>query len=76
MAESQHLDSWVGQGVVLEFYGGGERAEGSRDAPLVVRRNRGTLMKVDNKGIIVEAPNGATVYYGWNAIITIRLQPT
>lgn len=76
MTESRRVDSWVGQRVALNFYGGGERAEGSGDSPMVVRRARGTLMWVDDKGIALEAAGGGEVFYGWNAVISIRLQPS
>ena len=76
MAEPRRLDSWVGQRVVLDFYGGGERAESGTGMPLVVRRNRGMLMWVDDKGIGLEAAGGGEIFYAWNAIISVRLQPS
>jgi hypothetical protein len=75
MGETRPIESWVGQEVSLEFYGGGERAESSTGAPLVVRRNRVTLREVTDQGVVVEPPRGGEIFYGWNAIISIRPAP-
>jgi hypothetical protein len=76
MVETRHIESWVGQEVSLEFYGGGERDEASTGAPLVVRRNRFTLKEVDDQGVLVEPSRGGKIFYGWNAIISLRLAPS
>jgi hypothetical protein len=62
--------------VVLEFYRGGERSESGIGAPLVVRINPPRILRwVDDRGIVVEAAGGGEIFYGRNAIISIRLQP-
>ena len=77
MAETRRIESWVGQRVALEYYGGGEKSESSIGAPLVVRRNPPRMLRwVDDRGVVVEAAGGGEIFYAWNAIISIRLQPT
>jgi hypothetical protein len=76
MVETRRIESWVGQEVSLEFYGAGERDEAGAGAPLVVRRNRFTLKEVDDQGVVVELPRGGEIFFGWNAILSLRLAPS
>jgi hypothetical protein len=76
MVETRRIDSWVGQSVSLVFYGQGERSESKIGTPLVARTTQGMLVEVDNQGIILEAARGGEIFYGWNAIISIRPRPT
>jgi hypothetical protein len=76
MVETRRIESWVGQEVSLEFYGGGEKAESSPGASLVVRRNRFTLKEIDDQGVVVEPPRGGEIFFGWNAILSLRLAPS
>ena len=76
MVETRRIDSWVGQSVALIYYGQGEKSESEIGAPLVTRAAQGMLVEVDDKGIILEAARGGEIFYGWNAIISIRPRPT
>jgi hypothetical protein len=76
MVETRRIDSWVGQPVSVVFYGQGEKSESEIGAPLVTRAAQGILVEVDDKGIILEATRGGDVFYGWNAIISIRPRST